>query len=539
MKFHEPNSGPAEESVISCIMIDGKVVEDCIAAGLTTDCFHDPINRATFSKQVELYLAGCPTSAESLAAEAGANIKSFGGYLNLTRISDKLPSTATARLHIRTVKDMKAARLMLASALELAERASMYRSGDGASLESALSDAESALYAVRSQRTVRQKLKPITEFVPPVDDDDATLIGDRFLCRGHGSLVVGGSGMGKSTLAYQASVAWGLGRHFLGIQPAKKLVSLHIQAEDEEGDIGEVWRSIFEGQKLSEEDVKIVRQNVIIRTEKVARGSRFLQELKMLCNYVKPDIVWLNPLHAYMDGDIKDAQAVGAFCREGLAGINTHDRWAYIIVHHTPKPATGRDKGTREWNEIMYEAAGSADLVNWARAVIVLKATTTEGNFDLHLAKRGKRAGVVKEITDAAGNTDWEVTTRIPIRHSKGKINIPGRAKPLPLLYWEPRQEELPATPEKKEEPKRKRERNSCSDEEFATFFPESTDEFGVEFDPFWREATSLCGISKREASRRRAEWIEDGRIEVLDTGRMRLTESGKLIRAKWLVENP
>jgi hypothetical protein len=246
LKLELPNSVPAEEAVISCIMIDGKTVEDCIAGGLTADCFHNSVTRAIFVKQVELYLSGRPTSPESLAAEAGSAIKDFGGYANLARISDKLPSTATAKLHIRTVRDMKAARLMIASAFELAEKASQYRAGDGSLLEDALGEAEASLYAIRSQRTVRQKLKPITEFIPPMDNDDATLIGDRFLCRGHGSLLVGGSGIGKSTLAYQASVAWGLGRHFLGIQPARKLVSLHIQAEDEEGDVGEVWRSIVD-----------------------------------------------------------------------------------------------------------------------------------------------------------------------------------------------------------------------------------------------------------------------------------------------------
>ena len=49
---------------------------------------------------------------------------------------------------------------------------------------------------------------------------DKTLLGDRWLCVGGGAIIVGPSGIGKSTMSAQASVLWSCGRSAFGIKPA-------------------------------------------------------------------------------------------------------------------------------------------------------------------------------------------------------------------------------------------------------------------------------------------------------------------------------
>src|ERR1700719_901864 len=72
--------------------------------------------------------------------------------------------------------------------------------------------------------------------VPPKD----TLLGDRWLCVGGGSLIIAPSGHGKSVITAQAAVLWACGKPAFGIKPSRPLRSLVIQAEDDDGDMKEM-----------------------------------------------------------------------------------------------------------------------------------------------------------------------------------------------------------------------------------------------------------------------------------------------------------
>jgi hypothetical protein len=69
-----------------------------------------------------------------------------------------------------------------------------------------------------------------------------------------------------------------------------------------------------------------------------------------------------------------------------------------IIVHHTNKPPSGREKPDWSAEELAYLGAGSAEWANWSRAVVALRGTKhkdLEGGavYDLCLGKRGGRVG--------------------------------------------------------------------------------------------------------------------------------------------------
>ena len=55
--------------------------------------------------------------------------------------------------------------------------------------------------------------------------------------------------------------------------------------------------------------------------------------------------------------------------------------------------------------------AGGAEIINWARAIIILKAGANPGEFTLLLAKRGIRAGVTRQVAQGAGTRDEPVTS--------------------------------------------------------------------------------------------------------------------------------
>jgi hypothetical protein len=187
-----------------------------------------------------------------------------------------------------------------------------------------------------------------------------------------------------------------------------------------------------------------------------------LAELKRQIAIHKPDIVWINPLLAFIGGDVNDAKAAGEFLREGLNSLNEPASFAYIVIHHTAKPP--KERADRKWNEVMYEMAGSADLTNWARFVISLRASETEGRFNLVLAKRGVRAGYTKP--SVTGNFKEPVTV-LGLRHSKERMEIEGQS--LPVIHWEMCEAE---TEVKKAPPQKPGRKQKYEFSLFRTVFP-------------------------------------------------------------------
>lgn len=310
--------------------------------------------------------------------------------------------------------------------------------------------------------------RSINSFVVPPDDDPSVLLGNRYLCRGDGLVLVSSSGMGKSALSIQAAVMWSLGKPFMGIKPNGKLRSLIIQSEDSDGDIGEVWASICFKLGLTEQERVDAGDLVMIITDRTNRGPLFLAELRRLITAVKYDLVWINPLASFISGDATTQETTADFLRAGLNGINSACAFGYIIIQHTTKPATGKDRSERRWHEVMYDMAGSYDIIGWARAIISLRPTETQGEFNMVLAKRGSRAGVTKRIPHGVGYR-LESTTIIPLKHCTEKMPVQGIKREVSVIFWEPREE----GPEEEQVPDRSNGRpKKHSITDFISIFP-------------------------------------------------------------------
>lgn len=224
---------------------------------------------------------------------------------------------------------------------------------------------------------------------PPVLED--TLLGDRWLCRKGAALFVGPSGIGKSSASCQQDVLWGCGREAFGIKPARPLKIITIQAENDDGDLYEMASGVLKGLALTEDEIAMVRGNVTYFREFGRASQVFLREVvhPLLVEYC-PDILRIDPFQAFYGRDISSAEQVAEFCRVGLNPLLDEFNCAAIVNHHTPKTNNRDTSGWRQ-SDWMYSGAGSADMTNWARAILAIDPTMNPCVFKFIAAKRGKR----------------------------------------------------------------------------------------------------------------------------------------------------
>jgi hypothetical protein len=273
-------------------------------------------------------------------------------------------------------------------------------------------------------------------------DPKRTLLGHRFLCTGGGLLFVGPSGIGKSSAGVQQDLLWGLGRPAFGIVPARPLRILTVQAENDDGDLGEMVRGVSNALNPTAEDKDVIRDNVLYASERARTGGLLLAEvIEPLLEKHRPDILRIDPLLAYLGADINDAKETAAFLRNGLNPLLEKYNCGAIINHHTPKVINRDTKGWRA-SDWMYAGAGSADLTNWARAILVIDPTYAQHVYKFIAAKRGGRIGWrhedgdVKYIRyfchDTAGGLAWHDATaddELQVEIKKPKKNESNKTK--------------------------------------------------------------------------------------------------------------
>lgn len=236
--------------------------------------------------------------------------------------------------------------------------------------------------------------KRLGELVAHVSDDPNELLRQRYLCRGGGLLLVGPTGIGKSSLAMQAMVLWAIGRAMFGIQPVKPLKSLLIQAENDEGDLAEMRDGVIAGLHLTESERGMAMENVIVAREDERTGMAFFfGAVRPLLEAHRPDLLWIDPALAYLGGEVGSQKDVGGFLRNMLNPLLREFNCAAVVVHHTNKPPSGKEKPEWSAGDFAYLGGGSAEWANWARAVLGLRSLGSHSVFELRAGKRGARLG--------------------------------------------------------------------------------------------------------------------------------------------------
>src|SRR5205085_4649609 len=108
---------------------------------------------------------------------------------------------------------------------------------------------------------------PIGALQTPPKNDPNELIRRRYLCRGSGMLVVGPTGIGKSTFTTQAALCWSVGREHFGLVPTRPLRSLIIQSENDHGDLAEMRDGIYAGLNFTERERREANERVLVARE--------------------------------------------------------------------------------------------------------------------------------------------------------------------------------------------------------------------------------------------------------------------------------
>jgi hypothetical protein len=234
--------------------------------------------------------------------------------------------------------------------------------------------------------------RTLDELKRPLMNDVQEVLKTRYLCKGGGLLLVGPTGIGKSSLSMQMMISWALSKPLFGIQPARPITSLIIQAENDEGDMSEMRDGVFSGLNLTDEDRALASSKIFVVDENTRTSEEFFNEtVKPMLREIEPDLLWIDTALSYLGGDNNSQQAVGAFLRNQLNPLLTEFNCAAVVVHHTNKPYTGNDR--RKPVDSSYSAAGSAEWMNWARAVLTMKKTEVTTVFELKADKRGNRLG--------------------------------------------------------------------------------------------------------------------------------------------------
>ena len=132
-----------------------------------------------------------------------------------------------------------------------------------------------------------------------------------------------------------------MGRTCFGITPERPLKSLIIQAENDRGDVSEMVQGSLTGLQINVDDdaFTALEKRVVIVTESVNTGDKFTEAVRHLIGKHKPDLVWLDPLLSFIGDDISRQEVCSHFLRNLLNPIAYEHGVAWMMMHHTPKPA--------------------------------------------------------------------------------------------------------------------------------------------------------------------------------------------------------
>lgn len=233
---------------------------------------------------------------------------------------------------------------------------------------------------------------------PAPENDPSELIMHRFLYRGGVCLVLGPTGIGKSSFLMQLGIHFAVGKPLFGITPGgayreRGMRVLLIQAENDEGDLAEMRDGVLAGCKdLTEADKAQAQKRFMVCTVNDRSGDKFALTLDALLTEFGPfDLVIVDPAFAYLGGDSNSQKDVSHFMRELLNPLLQRHRVGLILAHHTNKPLRGKEKDNWEAGDYAYLGAGSAEWINPARAAIALRSIGSDTIFELRAPKRGKR----------------------------------------------------------------------------------------------------------------------------------------------------
>ena len=124
-----PHSVEAEEQLLSACLLDGgEAVAKAEDMGVESSSFYVPANRLIFRTLQAMAVAGRPVETATLAEEMkkAGELDKIGGYAYLTRVSDRVPTTAGFTSFIERVRELALLRDIIQRSTQAVERAYSY-----------------------------------------------------------------------------------------------------------------------------------------------------------------------------------------------------------------------------------------------------------------------------------------------------------------------------------------------------------------------------------------------------------------------------
>ena len=263
---------------------------------------------------------------------------------------------------------------------------------------------------------ILKTLDELPPYVPEAENQQVIIRGGPWLERGCAALIVGTSGIGKSILAMHLLLALASGVKIFGLDCVKPRRVLYIQSEDQDNRVSHdredclaEMREMF--WEITDEQWAAARKRITTVKMTGYTGKGFLDVVAAILEQAQSagdpyDVVIINPLYAFIGGNICDSAYVTPFLRGGKIGGRGEDtrglqyllekyNVATIIFHHTPKPPSANE--LKQWMRSAfpeYQGAGSSDLTNWVRsAMLMMKVEGHPNVVCVTAGKGGARLG--------------------------------------------------------------------------------------------------------------------------------------------------
>jgi len=430
-----PQSNDAEKGILSSILQSPQWSMIRVERRIGSEHFHLPNHQTIFKVLKEMHGADEPIDLITLTNQLDKQgiLDAVGGAAYVTELYTFVPTATNIDYYVKIVREKYALRQVISLCSKMQEEAYSPGSNPLDTISYASEEVERVATIISEGREETEEHTLLHLAALDTQNDPNAVLGRRWVCRGGSCLWVGQAGIGKSSLAMQASLMWAQAKSLWGIknEAGKRLKSLFIQAENDAGDMAEMLQGVFamceppEG--VSREDfLADLQKYMVFHRDATHSGQAFARSTARLIAKHQPDLVWIDPLLSYVGDDISKQSVASHFLRNTMNPIALDTGVVWMMLHHTGKPSND-PKSRSNWtdHDFSYAAFGSSELVNWARAVNVLRSLG-DNQFELRFAKRGKRAGLLEyrafDETEDANYTRPDFTDIAYLQHSQRGI---------------------------------------------------------------------------------------------------------------------
>jgi hypothetical protein len=267
---------------------------------------------------------------------------------------------------------------------------------------------------------------PTGYFKKKINDDDI-LLGDGFLEREGAALLAGPSGVGKSSVAMQMGCCWSCGREAFHFAPSRNLRVVMMQHEDSSNDLVR-QSAIVDWLGLNK---TLIEQNFWIETVRGQIGAPAVKIMNDLVKWWRADLLILNPLTAYHDGDVSQNKDNVRFLYGEIGKLLSELRIGLFAFHHKGKPPRGKNGHEIIDSEVMYELLGGSVLTNFFRGIITVSPIANSGVFKFTCAKRFEQSGWASMSQQYKWDDDRSKRLWVPASFAETENARKGSAKTL------------------------------------------------------------------------------------------------------------